>query len=404
MKRDCRQNSFPARSLTFAGPRGLFPLTRICRQFSESKGGQMTTRQDAAERARRLVAELRAEISRGKLAPGVQIPAASTLARRYQLSRPTALKALQPLIDDGTLRVVSSVGIFVAEPSGTRSGCYVLLVESLRSIRWITHAAVRGFEERITQRGGRSIVLDLPTLLDPSARSRLPAVLGVFVFTEADVTEAVLNALDTSIPVATYLAGAPPAAVREGRQLTYVDVDNVAGGSLATADLLRDGHTDVFFVGLHIDGQAPFPWSAQRAEGWARTLRRHSRRARLACVQPPRHEPGKTIRLAAAAAVEPALQHSACVGADDLVMIALSQQLSASGIPSARWPIMVGFEGLPEAADLVTTSVRPRWEQLGAKAADQLFDGSRGRPHANGTVALAPMSLVSRPFVANRAP
>lgn len=364
----------------------------------------MTTRSEAAERAHHLVVELRAAISRGKLAPGVQIPAASSLARRYQLSRPTALKALQPLIDDGTLRVVPSVGIFVAEPNHARSGCYVLLVESLRSVRWITHAAVRGFEERITQRGGRSIVLDRPTLLNPSARALLPSMLGVFVFTEADVTDAVLDSLDASMPVVTYLAGSPPPPVRETNHLTHVDVDNVSGGSLATADLLRDGHHDVLFVGLHIDGQPHFPWSAQRAEGWAHTLRRHNPRSHLRCVQPSHHDPQKAIRLAVEAAVEPALHHQAVVGADDLVMIELSRQLSASGIPSDRWPIMVGFEGLSEAADLVTTSVRPRWEQLGAKAADHLFDASRGRPRVNGTVALAPMSLVSRPFVANRAP
>ncbi|MGD7708259.1 substrate-binding domain-containing protein [Microlunatus sp. Y2014] len=347
--------------------------------------------------------DLSAAIARGDFRPGDQITSVGVLARRYQLSRPTILKALQPMMDDGTLRSVPSVGVFVGHTESTRPGCYLVLVDSRHANQIIaTSPTVRAFEERITAHGGHSMALGSDAFLDESVRSALPTILGVFVYTGDQVGD-VLATVDESVPVVSYLAGCAPPHALQGSRTTYVDIDNVSGGALATTELLRDGHRNIAFLGTHIDGHPAYPWSAQRAAGWAQTIRRHNPRASLRCFQPSHtsQDPFEVAINVAAGAVDEVLDFSACIGADDTVLMALARRLRESGVTQSRWPTMVGFEGLAEAQDLVTTSIRPRWEDLGIKAANHLFDASRGRPRPAGVIDRAQMTLISRPFVAD---
>lgn len=64
-----------------------------------------------------LAADLRAQIERGDLQPGEQVPSLDQLAREYQVSRATAQKALRVLREEGTVETRPRWGTFVPERS-----------------------------------------------------------------------------------------------------------------------------------------------------------------------------------------------------------------------------------------------------------------------------------------------
>lgn len=69
---------------------------------------------------RRVAAELRGAIERGKYAPGGRLPSEATLARRYGVSRETARRALASLRAVGMVSVVHGKGWFVrSDAAGT---------------------------------------------------------------------------------------------------------------------------------------------------------------------------------------------------------------------------------------------------------------------------------------------
>ena len=88
-------------------------------------------------------------------------------------------------------------------------------------------------------------------------------------------------------------------------------------------------------------------------------------------------------------------EFDACVGADDAVIVAMATKLAVSGVPEVRWPVMVGFEGLAQAAPYVLSSVRPDWEGLGVNAADALLALACGRRTRGNAVSLASMTVVT---------
>lgn len=375
----------------------------------------MASRSDTDQRKRALVGDVVAAIGRGELAPGDQLPPLSTLTKRYDLSKPTVLKVLQPLITDGTLRSVTAVGIFVASGKVSRQGCHLFLVQSTRLGKRHgvpSRMAARAFEERISWHGGSALVLGTDAFLDPDVRRRLPPVVGAFSLTGGHLDE-ILALVDPDVPVVSYLAGAEPPQGPTDSRLSYVDVDNVSGGRLATGELARNGHRDVVFLGLHTEGTPYFPWSRQRAIGWRQAMHRHNPRAELLCLQPdrpPRREAltlrergAQSVRAAesvARVAVDRIPEGAACVGADDTVIAALVARLQERRVPVERWPAMVGFEGLSLVEQYVISSVRPRWDDLGMIAADRLVAVSRGRGGTTSPwVGLAPMVPISRPVL-----
>lgn len=70
-----------------------------------------------------IMADIRAQIADHRLRPGDQLPSTTELAAAYghlsptgRLSAGTVRKAVQDLIEDGTLRGHQGVGVFVAGP------------------------------------------------------------------------------------------------------------------------------------------------------------------------------------------------------------------------------------------------------------------------------------------------
>lgn len=358
----------------------------------------MTTRREAAARRQALLLDLTAAIARGDLAPGDRVDSGGDLARRYELSKPVVAATLTPLIDDGTLRIVPSVGTFVAASTHRANGTYVLVV-SPEELGWLsTHPTATGFEERITLHGGRSVVTDTDTFLGSDLAGTLMPLLGLFVLSGGRVDE-LADAVDDGVPIVVYASGSREPLDAE---VGYVDVENVIGGRLAATELLSSGFSSVAFVGIHRAGSELHPWSRERAEGWEQVVRRSNPRAPLLRIEPRWDEPVaiRSRYLAATAAVPDILDCDACIGADDKVLMAIATELVRQGVPRDRWPAMVGFEALVRAENLVVSSVRPDWTMLGTMAADRLFDAARGRPQPIGATELAGMKLVRRPFAA----
>ena len=66
----------------------------------------------------RVAAELREKIANGELLPGEQVPSLDRLAEAYGISRTTARRAVQVLMDEGLVQSRPRWGVFVAERAG----------------------------------------------------------------------------------------------------------------------------------------------------------------------------------------------------------------------------------------------------------------------------------------------
>jgi GntR family transcriptional regulator len=63
----------------------------------------------------RVAAELREKIANGELLPGEQVPSLDRLAETNSISRTTARRAIQVLMDEGLVISRPRWGVFVAE-------------------------------------------------------------------------------------------------------------------------------------------------------------------------------------------------------------------------------------------------------------------------------------------------
>ena len=66
----------------------------------------------------RVAAELREKIANGELLPGEQVPSLDRLAESNSISRTTARRAIQVLMDEGLVISRPRWGVFVAERPG----------------------------------------------------------------------------------------------------------------------------------------------------------------------------------------------------------------------------------------------------------------------------------------------
>jgi DNA-binding GntR family transcriptional regulator len=66
----------------------------------------------------RVAAELREKIANGELLPGEQVPSLDRLAETNRISRTTARRAIQVLMDEGLVISRPRWGVFVAERPG----------------------------------------------------------------------------------------------------------------------------------------------------------------------------------------------------------------------------------------------------------------------------------------------
>jgi DNA-binding LacI/PurR family transcriptional regulator len=352
-----------------------------------------------------MLREMREQCRDGRLAPGAFVPSQRELAERYQLSMPIVARVLSELIEEGVLYTVPRVGTFVGRPRRDDAPIFMLLL-SCEPASSQHHAQVRtGFEERISQLGGRSLLITQSQLarndesrLQPQ---NLPPLNGVFEF----------DILGTKAPPFDAHHTPPGARVRFGEcakdsPFDTVDFDHAGGGRLAVGHLRGFGHKHIAFLGLHSGSNDDvFPWSAAREVGWRETMSDELGDAEVARLSfHPRIVGGiaHDEQIAAARqAAQPlinaaqARRVSAIVAVNSLAAQGLLLALQESHLSPEYWPAIVCFDDFVDSGGYVLSSLRLPWEEIGRVAAELLWERQRN-PGGPTQRRLVPMRLISR--------
>lgn len=365
----------------------------------------MATRRETAERRRALAAELRDLITRQVIAPGDALPSTRELAERHGLSVPTVCEELKPLIDQGLITSIPRVGMFAAART-VNPDLYLYIYPSSTTNPHIDFQIERltaGFEEHASELGASSLALPDNEVL-AAGNDLLHSVSGVFVWhpLRGQIVDELTN---LEIPQVRNGYGVSekgnsvPSPPDNGNADT-ITFDDSEGGRQATLHLLQHGHTRIAFLAVHSESPADNPrtWSRNRQLGWAEVMAQRCPDVPLISAQPERTncrsaECGRR----AGRRILPLLdKFSAVVGADDHALIGLVTVLRENDVPTEQWPAMVGFEGIPELSPYVLTSLRPPWHDVGAKAAQLLWERRSGHLAGKPVQRVVDLKLISR--------
>jgi DNA-binding LacI/PurR family transcriptional regulator len=366
---------------------------------------RMPSRQETARQKIKMLRDMREQCHDGRLSPGSFVPSQRELAERYQLSMPIVARVLGELIDEGVLYTVPRVGTFVGRPRRDDAPIFMLLF-SCEPANSQHHAQVRsGFEERISQLGGRSLLLTQSQLArDDEPRQQplnLPPLDGVFEFDIRGDAAPLLEAHHT-LPDARVRFG----GCAEDSPFNTVDFDHAGGGRLAVGHLRGFGHKSIAFLGLHARSDDDvFPWSAAREVGWREMMSAELSDAEVARLSfHPRVVGGiahdKQIAAARQAArplinAAQARRVSAVVAVNSLAAQGLLMALQESQMPVEHWPALVCFDDFVDSGGYVLSSLRLPWEEIGRVAAELLWERQRN-PGGPAQRRLVPMRLISR--------
>ncbi|WP_460785463.1 LacI family DNA-binding transcriptional regulator [Microbacterium tumbae] len=195
------------------------------------------------------------------------------------------------------------------------------------------------------------------------------AVDGIVIVIEAHQ----LDEADVEIP-----AGLPVVFVDSSRSTSrpFVDTDQAQGARLATEHLLELGHETVW----HVTGPARSYSAERRRQAWQDTLQARGRSVPDAIAGDWSAASG--YRAGVVLAADPAV--TAVFAANDQMAIGLVRAFREAGMDVPGDVSVVGFDGLPEAAQLwpPLTTVQQHPERVGALAVDTLLAELDGEGHA----------------------
>lgn len=342
-----------------------------------------------------LVSYVTEAIRVGDYPPGASLPSLRELGDRFEMTRDAAHAALKPMIGSGRLEARPRAGLFVAATARTApDACFVMV--SRPQAAWARHppptpAVSHGFERQIALRGAISLhwtSLD-PFPVDPVGVFHFGVREGVVADTVAQVTFSDAPTLDGE-------------ASRHDRVL----FDDVAGGRDATRHLVDRGFRRIAFLGRHFTDPASLHnWAVGREDGWRQVLGERDPAPVLLSFQaieddlPFRQREGgvyDVARAVAGRAIDARAEYDAVVGVDDIAVEAYLEVWRQRGLPEPGLPALVGFEDLPEVRCPSVTSLRPPWEQLGAAAADLLWQRAVGHVTGSPVTRLVQMDLAAR--------
>lgn len=363
----------------------------------------IATRAVTHQQKESLKRRLREMCGNGQLVPGHPVPSERELAAQFNLSRPLVAQTLTELISEGLLYSVPRLGTFVGRPPDAAFEFYLLVLRRQPRDGDLLSYLQTGFEQRIAQLGGTSLMMLLETALEHYERGELPPLAGVF---EPNNREG-LGSEGGDWRADEQIAAARFAGLNtEWERADVVKFDNVGGGRQATAHLLGLGHRRIAFLGMH-SPQNPVwcGWSSEREQGWHEAMEAAGHEVRGLAFQ-PEHEPPLPEGLKIAAQMEwmervaqPLLGRrdiSAVVAANDASAMALLEALRKADIAPAHWPAIVGFDNLSLTSGHVLTSMRLPWEEIGRTAADLLWERRHGRINGAPQERRIAMSLIPR--------
>jgi hypothetical protein len=321
------------------------------------------------------------------------------LSEQFHLSLSVVNQALQELAEEGLVTIVPRLGTFVGQQQSSVSEFYLLLLPD-HSEDESKHVGLQvGFETRITQLGGASLVLQPEQALHHHQRGEMPPLAGVFNY-----------AFDPTRNVNWYADGVAPRVgfaswAEDPAHSDLVSFDDVDGGSQATRALLGAGHRRIAYLALHPE-QEPHGvhlWSAEREQGWRQAMEEAGLTTEGLAFHPQRNGGFRPSMEAHMADVEPAARQliacndiSAVVAANDIVALSLFRALRAARIPAERWPAVVGFDNLPHARRYPLTSFHLPWDEVGRTAADLLWQRRHGQLTGDYVHRRISMSLIRR--------
>ncbi len=362
----------------------------------------MATRQETQQRKIALRRRLAEDCRNGALAPGQSLPPMRLLAREYGLSVTLAAQVVQELVREGVLHTRSTAGTFVGAPQNDSLECFLLMLPYSAPPGGFLQQLQIGFEARVAELGGASLVLAKDDALRHHESGDLPPLAGVFAFRPAYWPEEFGPEAKVLASPASW--GVPFVGfddVPEG--FDAVRFDDFDGGRQAARHLLRLGHRRIAFLGFHKDENDPFwRWSFEREHGWRAALEEAGCDARNLAYLPRQAPEGTNLQEQIAAARDAAHDLarrgdvSAVIAANAHAMSGLFEALREAEVPPTKWPALVHFDDVTNADEHVISTVRLPWDALGRTAAEILNDRRLGRNSGALQTHLVPMRLIPR--------
>lgn len=238
-----------------------------------------------------------------------------------------------------------------------------------------------GASQAAQRRGARLIVFQESA--ERLARSRLAG----------DRVDGWIAVLDTAGVELIAGFGAPVVTISTpAPNLPAVCADNQGGMYAAVTHLIEHGHRRIAFIGRKTNLDIE-----QRLDGYARALAEHNIALDEGLIFDAGDELEPAGRDAARRLLESGAAFTAIVAGTDKNALGVLEVLRASGRRVPQDVALVGFDDVDEArlADPPLTTVRQRFDSLGAAAVELLLDQLAGSAAPSGSISL-PTALVVR--------
>ena len=355
----------------------------------------MAKRIEVQERRRSLFETLKRDCQAGVLAPGVLLPTVRDLSERHGVSASVVFQVIQNLTEEGLVYTVPRVGTFVGRPPRVTAEPYLLAVPyhgAAHSSFWVQ--AQSGFEDRIAQLGGHSLVLTYDELRQHQLNESLPKLSGVFE-APGGRSEFDVGSLDVNV-------------VCFGDNLTAdggrdsITFDDEGGAMQATQHLWNNGHRGIAFLGVHHDqSPGPLTWSARRETGWRRALEGLGGKSEGLCFIPgfassPNHAEQTAAGRSGGERLLTNSAITAVVAANLIAAEGMFAAFGAAGLPFEKWPAVICFDDAPGMGSSVVSYLRLPWEEIGREAAQLLWERRTGQLAGPPMNRLIAMRLISR--------
>jgi GntR family transcriptional regulator of arabinose operon len=197
---------------------------------------------------KKLANDLRQEIKSGKYPQGSKIPSENELAREFNISRHTVLKALAILVDEGFICPKQGKGTFVSEFASSLKKQIAVIV--YHSDNPYYSKILRGIEDFFNTHGISCILCNSEGNPDKENEyiNRLRNSVDGFIISPVEsggnYTTGLASLSDSFAPLVlvTHIQDS------RGDKLPYVIPDNSSGGFLATKHLIECGYEEIKFI------------------------------------------------------------------------------------------------------------------------------------------------------------
>lgn len=371
------------------------PLVCLC--LNQGYGIHMATRSSVQAGREALYRYLKMACSDGKMPPGTMLPTVRELSDEHGVTSHGVFQVIQRLIDEGVIYTVPRVGAFVGHPARETVEPYLMVVPPHdAAVEHYMMQAQHGFEDRISQLGGHSIIATPEEIRRHLERQDLPTLSGVFESLEAILGRDRLFS-DAQVPVGFF-------GRLEDTEGTAdcVSFDDEGGGAQAARHLLQNGHRSIAFLGLHAEADSGnLKWSKRREIGWRRALVEAgcdwTGLAFLPQIPSPIGRAGQISSIAEAAKELIGREDvSAVVAVNALAAETLFAVFREAGRPPKKWPAIVCFDSMPGTGGSVVSYLRLPWEDIGRQIAEVLWERHTGRLAGPAVQRLVPMRLIPR--------